>query len=328
MPILKANNSSIKKAAEIIKNGGIVAFPTETVYGLGADAFNPKAIAKIFQAKGRPSDNPLIVHLRTSQDLKLVARNIPQIAHQLIEKFWPGPLTLILKNKKIIPNIVSGGLNTVAVRMPDNKIALELIKKVGSPLAAPSANISGRPSGTDAKTVFEDFGNTIDLILNDGKTKIGVESTILDLTITPPAILRQGGVTIEEIRKNIPNVLIADSSLPTKGGTPKAPGMKYRHYAPKAPLVLTNNISEYLKTCSEKRVGILATQENIKHFTNIKKNIISMGSRKNLKQCAQNLFACLRKFDKLDVKLIICEAFPKSGLGAAIMERLEKAEKK
>ena len=328
MPILKANNLSIKRAAAIIKNGGIVAFPTETVYGLGADAFNPQAVEKIFKAKGRPSDNPLIVHIRSCDDLRLVAKNIPAIAGILIKKFWPGALTLILKKKKMIPNIVSGGLDTVAVRMPNNKTALKLIKQAGVPIAAPSANISGRPSGTNAQTVLEDFGNNIDLILDGGQTKIGVESTVLDLTVKPPTILRQGGVTVEEIRKIITSVAIMDSRLRGNDrkdqNRPKSPGMQYRHYAPKAPLVLTNNILKYLKIHPEKNIGILTTRENLNNFINLP-NVVSMGSHKNLKECARNLFTCLRKFDKLDIRLIICETFPKKGLGAAIMERLEKA---
>lgn len=331
--ILKANNLSIEKAAEIIKLGGIVAFPTETVYGLGANAFNEKAVAKIFLAKGRPSDNPLIVHISSSQDdiLGMITRDIPAIAGILIKKFWPGALTLILKKRKIIPNIVSGGLDTVAVRMPNNKTALKLIETAGTPIAAPSANISGRPSGTDAQTVFEDFGNNIDLILDGGPTKIGVESTVIDLTVSPPTILRQGGVTVEEIRDIIPKVAVMDYSKPAfaqRFGVAKAPGMKYRHYAPKARLVLVDNILEYLsaggKTYAEKNVGILTTKENLINFNNMP-NVISMGSRKNLKECSHNLFTCLRKFDKLEVSLIICETFPKKGLGAAIMERLEKA---
>ncbi len=330
MAIVKANQYSIKKAAEIIKSGGIAAFPTETVYGLGADAFNAEAVKKIFVAKGRPADNPLIVHIARKEDLELIVQgsfSTSSETNDLIKKFWPGPLTLVLKKKAAIPDAVSAGLDTVAVRMPDHKIARALIKAAGVPIAAPSANISGRPSPTSAQAVFEDFGDSI-LILDGGYTEVGVESTVLDLTMAPPEILRHGAVTLEQIVRVLGEV---NDCVENVGHAIKSPGMQYRHYAPKAPLVLASGtgnkmlgyILEFIREHNGKKVGVLATFENAKKYKNAK--VVVLGLRHDLKGCARNLFTSLRKFDKLKVDIIIAETFSKRGLGAAIMERLRRA---
>ena len=372
----------IQKAAKIIQTGGLVAFPTETVYGLGANALDKKAVRKIFEAKGRPLDNPLIVHLcesndretkyedeaklhRTAdiKDLNKIAKKIPKIAETLIKKFWPGPLTLVLFKKGIVPNEVTAGSNTIAVRMPKNKIALELIKKAGVPIAAPSANLAGRPSPTTAQHVFEDLEGKVDLILDGGPTKIGVESTVVDLTVRPPLILRPGGISLEQLKKVMKDIRfhpslfgkkftpLRDKSLTGFKGKAKSPGMKYRHYAPKAPLILNNNKSEIQNLIKKfqkqnKKVGVLCSDET-KRFYKKAELVLTVGSRKKLKSVAKNLFTILREFDKLKidprmgvgikkrasrkrcgVDIILCESFPEKGIGLAIMNRLTKAAAK
>lgn len=328
--IVRPTKENIGRAAEIIKNGGIVAFPTETVYGLGADAFNAEAVKKIFAVKGRPVDNPLIVHIAEVGDLIKVALRPSSgqdaFIEKIIEAFWPGPLTLVFKKRDEIPSVVSAGLQTVAVRMPAHKVALRLIKAAGVPIAAPSANISGKPSSTTAHDVYVDFGDTIPLVLDGGRTKVGVESTVLDLTVDPPVILRQGGVTFEELREIIPNVLRSGG---LGVGSGKAPGMRHKHYAPRAPLVLAlaarmvQDIQRFIVENQDERVGVLATLENADSYKGAR--VVVIGSRNNLAECARNLFASLRKFDKLKVDIIISEVFSREGLGSAIMERLEKA---
>ena len=324
----------IEKAARIIKKGDLVAFPTETVYGLGANALNKKAVKKIFEAKERPLDNPIIVHIAEIKDLSKLAKDIPKEAKILVKKFWPGPLTLVLFKKKIVPNEVTAGSETIAIRMPKNKIALELIKKSGFPIAAPSANLAGRPSPTEAKDVFEDLGERVDLILDGGKTKIGVESTVLDLTVKPPLILRPGGVSLEELKKVLkkvkPHPFLRGEKLKDK--IIKSPGMKYRHYAPQAPLILVEGrgmikkIKNLIKKYQEKnkKVGILASTERKKFYQGANL-ILTPGPRKNLEKVAQNLFKTLREFDKKKVDIILAESFPERGIGFAIMHRLKKA---
>lgn len=332
MQIKKENKKIIKEAVKIIRRGGLIAFPTETVYGLGANALDKKAVKKIFKAKGRPSDNPLIVHIADFTELFRLVKKIPKITEILAKKFWPGPLTLIFLKKKIVPNKVTAGGNTVAIRIPKNKTALKLIKDSGFPIAAPSANLSGRPSPTTAQHVFEDLGEKIDLIIDGGKTDIGVESTVVDLTVNPPQILRPGGISFEELKKIIPNIYFHSSLLGEKlknNEKVKSPGIKYRHYAPKAPLILSNSkkiiqklIKKYQK--ENKVVGVLSSLETKKFYQNADLVLVS-GSRKNLKQIAQNLFKTLREFDKNKVNIIISETFPKKGIGLAIMNRLERA---
>lgn len=324
----------IKKAADIIYNGGIVAFPTETVYGLGANALNEDAVDKIFKAKGRPQDNPLIVHVASKNIDKLV-KEVPEVAKELIERFWPGPLTIILNKKEIIPNRTSANLESVGIRMPNNEIALKLIELSGCPIAAPSANISGRPSPTDVERCIEDLDGKVDCIIGWKKSDVGVESTIVDCTVVPPVVLRPGGITLEMLREVCKDINIdkAIQGKPDANLKPKAPGMKYRHYAPKAKLqIIKGNKEKTIEKINEivqnyidnqKKVAILATEEISSRFP--LGEIISLGSKKNLYEVARNLFEALRKCDDLNVDFILCEAFEEKGVGLAIMNRLNKA---
>ena len=359
--IKKATKKAIEQAAKIIKRGGLVAFPTETVYGLGANALDKTAVRKIFKAKKRPMDNPLIIHIADIKDLNSLVKEIPKTAEVLIKKFWPGPLTLILHKKEVVPDEVTAGLKVVAIRIPKNRIALDLIKKAGVPIAAPSANLAGRPSPTLAQHVFDDLGAGVDLILDGGSTKIGVESTVVDLTVNPPQILRPGGISFEELKKVIKNIQLFpgllgkhSANILKSGDKVKSPGMKYRHYTPKAPLILAsgrikemtlkiqNLIKKYEK--QNKKIGVLASVET-KKFYKEADLILSPGSRKNLEKVAKNLFKNLREFDKRGVDIILAEIFSEmrarrkpseasqgkaklfssKGIGFAIMHRLKKA---
>ena len=322
----------IKKAAEIIKKGGLVVFPTETVYGLGANALNPKAVRKIFKAKGRSLNNPLIIHICQKKDLLFLAKNIPEEARFLAEKFWPGPLTLILEKKEIVPDEVTAGRKTVAIRMPAHKTALALIRASGVPIAAPSANLAGRPSPTDAGHALNDLGGKADLIIDAGQTRIGLESTVLDLTQKPFTILRPGEITKEQIEKIIGKIEIW---RPGSQSVIKSPGMKYRHYAPKAKLFLIEydnviGLTDVVRGLIQKhkkkgkKVGAMATKET-SHLYNEADLVLSLGSRKNFKIIAKNLFKTLRLFDENKIDVILAESFSEKGLGQAIMNRLSKA---
>ncbi|MBN1073146.1 threonylcarbamoyl-AMP synthase [Clostridium botulinum] len=337
--IIKINNiiddeEKIKEAAKVIKDGGIVAFPTETVYGLGSDALNEDAVKKIFIAKGRPQDNPLIVHV-ASKNIQSLVEDIPDIAQKLIDKYWPGPLTLILKKKSIIPNITSADLDTIGIRMPNNEIALKLIEMSNTVIAAPSANISGRPSPTDVERCIEDLSGKVDCIVGGDKSNIGLESTILDCTVNPPLVLRPGGITLEML-KDIDNRIEIDGSIMKKSTDdlkPKAPGMKYRHYAPKAKVkIISGERKKTIEKMKEmvdyyidnnKKVCILTIEENEKEYNKGIK--VVLGSRENLLMVAQNLFESLRKCDDLGADIILAEAYEEKGVGIAIMNRLNKA---
>ncbi|WP_196001685.1 L-threonylcarbamoyladenylate synthase [Clostridium sp. 1001271B_151109_B4] len=335
--IIKDINNDIKfieEAGTIIRNGGTVAFPTETVYGLGANALDEEAVKKIFIAKGRPQDNPLIVHV-CSKDISELVKEVPEIAQRMIDKFWPGPLTIILEKNDIIPNMTSANLNTVGIRMPSSEIALKLIELSKRPIAAPSANISGRPSPTEVERCVEDLSGKVNYIIGGESSDIGVESTIIDCTVNPPLVLRPGGITLEMLKEIDSNIEI-DSALkskPTEEFKPKAPGMKYRHYAPKAHLKIIKGknektieiINEILENYIEKGkdVAILTTDENLNKFN--KGKIISLGSENNLSEIAKNLFETLRKCDDLGVQHILCQGFEEKGVGLAIMNRLNKA---
>ncbi len=324
----------IKEAADIIYNGGIVAFPTETVYGLGANALNENAVDKIFKAKGRPQDNPLIVHV-ASKNIDNLVKSVPHVAKELIDKFWPGPLTIILNKKDIIPNRTSANLESVGIRMPNNEIALKLIELSGVPIAAPSANISGRPSPTDVERCIEDLKGKVDYIIGWKKSDVGVESTIVDCTVMPPLVLRPGGITLEMLREVCSDITIdkAIQGKPTEDLKPKAPGMKYRHYAPKAKLqIIKGNKEKTIEKINkivqnyidnQKRVAILSTEEVASNFP--LGEVIILGSEKNLNDVARNLFEALRKCDDLKVDFILCQAFEEKGVGLAIMNRLNKA---
>ncbi|WP_315112332.1 L-threonylcarbamoyladenylate synthase [Clostridium intestinale] len=329
------NIKSIEEAASVIKEGGVVAFPTETVYGLGADALNPLAVKKIFEAKGRPQDNPLIIHV-ANKNLESLVQEIPSIANKIMDRFWPGPLTLIFKKKDIIPDVTSANLDTVGVRMPSNEIALKLIESSGTPIAAPSANISGRPSPTDVERCIEDLEGKIEYILGGSRSDVGVESTILDLSVDPPCILRPGGITLEML-KEIDERIYIDPAIMKKSNEnikPKAPGMKYRHYAPKAKIKIINGntektiekIKDLLQNYIDNklRVGVMTCDEHVNYYSN-QVEIISLGSRKKLDEIAKNLFEALRSFDDKGVDIILAEGYEEKDLGIAIMNRLKKA---
>lgn len=325
----------IQEAAAVIKKGGLVAFPTETVYGLGGDALDSEAAAKIYEAKGRPSDNPLIVHIADMEHLEEIVKRIPEKAYQLAEKFWPGPLTMIFKKEDIVPYGTTGGLETVAVRMPGHRIALDFIKEAGGYIAAPSANTSGRPSPTNAFHVAEDLCGRIEMILDGGEVGIGLESTIVDLTTEPPMLLRPGYITREMLEEVIGPVLNdpALKEAPSEDLVPKAPGMKYRHYAPRAELSIVegdaqkvvekiNEIAaDYMR--SGQKVGIIGTDETVQLYCGTV--VKSIGSRENEEEIARQLYAILREFDRMEVDVIYSEAFETPKMGQAIMNRLLKA---
>lgn len=324
----------LEKAGDVIKRGGLVAFPTETVYGLGGDALNPESSRKIYAAKGRPSDNPLIVHIADMDQLSLITEEIPETAYLLAEKFWPGPLTMILKKSQVVPYETTGGLETVAVRMPVHSIAREFIRRAGGYVAAPSANLSGRPSPTLAKYVREDMDGRIDMILDGGSVGIGLESTIVDLTEEIPMILRPGYITKEMLEELLHQVdsdktmMAADTGL-----RPKAPGMRYRHYAPKGDLIIVkgsesaviNQINVWAREAAQngQKVGVIGTDTTVKSYQ--ADSVKSAGNRKQEETIAHNLYQILREFDDENVSVIYAESFDESGIGQAIMNRLLKA---
>ena len=328
--------AKIQTAAQIIQKGGLVAFPTETVYGLGADALNPDAVLALFEAKKRPLDNPPIVHVANASEVYKLAKHVSKKAELLMEKFWPGPLTLVFKRSSIVPDVTVAGLDTVAIRMPKHKVALALIKQSNRPIAAPSANLAGRPSPTTAKHVYEDLNGRIDAILDSGPTIIGVESTVLDLSVDPPMVLRPGGTTFEALKQVLGEVKLhpfveAEQELPLE--KTRSPGMKHKHYAPKAEVILVEGavpaVIKKVKELAESyrlkgaKVGILATDET---QTAYKADVVkSLGSRFNLAVVAQNLFRLLREVDAESVDIIIAEGVPSEGLGLAVMNRLRKA---
>ena len=324
--------AALKKAGEIIREGGLVAFPTETVYGLGADALNAEASAKIYAAKGRPSDNPLIVHIHDVDQVYEIASEVPEAAKKVMEKFWPGPLTVILNKKSCVPDGTTGGLKTVAIRMPSHPLARDFIRESGRMIAAPSANTSGRPSPTMAEHVEEDLTGRIDMILDGGPVSIGLESTILDMTVTPPMILRPGAITKEMLEACIGEVTV-DKAVIKPNQRPKAPGMKYRHYAPKADLsIVEGEMSKVISKINElaaeqvkagHKVGIIGTEESVANY--ICGDVKSIGTREDESTIAVHLFAILREFDADQVDYIYSESFDTEGIGSAIMNRLLKA---
>jgi L-threonylcarbamoyladenylate synthase len=318
---LMKDNELIQRAAEIIRKGGIVAFPTETVYGLGADAFNPLAVARIFEAKRRPYFDPLIVHVANPTDVKNLVKEIPSNAKKLIERFWPGPLTVVLLKKDDIPDIVTAGLSTVAIRMPNHPMALSLIIESRCPIAAPSANPFGYLSPTTAEHVREQLGDQVDLILDGGPCPIGVESTIISFSEERTKLLRPGGVSLEEIESIIGKVEIN----PIEGDRPSAPGMLSKHYAPRTPILLNWNEKD-LDQYRGKNIGLLTFQEPKNH---LKFFFIEVLSKKgDLREAAANLFAAIRRLDALNLDLIVADPIPEIGLGRAIMDRLRRASTK
>ena len=326
----------IRRAGEILKRGGLVAFPTETVYGLGGDALNPEASEKIYTAKGRPSNNPLIVHIADMDNLDLIAAEIPEKALKLASVWWPGPLTMVFNKKSIVPDTTSGGLSTVAVRMPNHPVALALIRAAGGYIAAPSANTSGRPSPTIAEHVREDLDGKIDMIIDGGEVRIGLESTIVDFTDEVPMLLRPGYINMEKLEEVLGEVLIDPAILDNneeENLRPKAPGMMYRHYAPKAQLTIVEGdekdvvrtILELAETSRKegRSVGIIAADETAEAYSMY--DVKNMGSRQTDKEIARRLFRVLREFDDEGTDVILSESFETPRMGRAIMNRLLKA---
>lgn len=327
------NDDNLGVVAALLKSNEVVGFPTETVYGLGANALDASAVNKIFKAKGRPSDNPLIVHVSDLEMLNTLVEDISEKAEILMSKFWPGPLTLIFKSKGIVAENVTAGLKTLAIRFPDHEIARAIIEQAGMPIAAPSANNSGKPSPTCGEHVFEDLDGKISAIVYSDESKHGLESTILDMTKEPPILLRPGSITIEDI-ENVIGGIESDPNLNRSLSSdvkPLAPGMKYKHYSPKADVRIIQGesdkvvkvISDMIDTYKDSRVGVMCCDET-KSFYQAEK-VISLGSRNDLNQVASNLFNALRSFDHENVSVVLCEGYTTQGTGQAIMNRLNKA---
>jgi L-threonylcarbamoyladenylate synthase len=326
----------IQKAANILRNGGLVAFPTETVYGLGADALNTNAVLHLYEAKKRPLDNPAIVHIAKIDDVDPLVTEIPKKAKWLMDKFWPGPLTLLFRHSDKVPVVSVAGLDTIASRMPKHEVALALIEKCGCPVAAPSANLAGRPSPTNAQHVYEDLNGRINAILDAGPTIVGVESTVVDLSRDPPMLLRPGGTTFEAIKEVLSDLCLhpfVEAQKELSNEEARSPGMRHKHYAPNAPVILVEGnvenvvirILEMAKNhrANGGRVGVLATDETQMRYQDVV--VRSLGSRYNLSTIAQNLFGLLREIDKEGVDVILSESIPSEGLGLAVMNRLRKA---
>ncbi len=322
---LVRDNEDLQKAGDIIRNGGLVAFPTETVYGLGANGLNSDAVKKIYEAKGRPSDNPLILHIASMEDIEPIAQ-LNENAIKLAAAFWPGALTMVLPKKSKVPDCVTAGLDTVAVRMPSNETAIRFIKAAGVPVAAPSANISGKPSPTTFEGVVENMNGRIDIIIDGGKCDIGIESTVIDLTGDFPTVLRPGGITLDMLREILPETLM-DKGLytpPEEGSVPKCPGMKYKHYSPNAKVIvfetgMENKVPEYLEKYKDKKTAVYCKNEENYPCENVKfwgKNAFDM---------AKNLFEDLRRFDLEGVEVILCIAPEMSCMGQSVRNRLYKS---
>jgi L-threonylcarbamoyladenylate synthase len=328
------NMSQLDRVANALKDGCLVAFPTETVYGLGADALNPKAVLSIFTAKGRPNDNPLIVHIAQTKTLEILAMDIKPDVIKLAEAFWPGSLTMVLKKAPIVPYETTAGLDTVAVRMPDNDIALELIRRSGVPIAAPSANLSGKPSPTIAKHVVDDLNGRIPFIIDGGACRVGVESTVLDMTSETPIILRPGAVTPSMLEQVIGKVTLDKSIFGLQTvDKPRSPGMKYTHYKPKGEVVVVSgdksDVFEWVnkKAKQDKQSGlqvvVIAAVEHLPFYS--VENVIPYGSIQAPEELAASIFSIFRECDMRGVEKIYVEAIPKTGIGLAAMNRIEKA---
>jgi L-threonylcarbamoyladenylate synthase len=335
------DQDTIRRAANILRSGGIVAFPTETVYGLGAVVFNEQAARRVYTVKQRPPDNPLIIHISSLEMLSLVAGDISEKEARLIEKFWPGPLTLVLPRNPRVPRVVSGGLDTVAVRMPAHPVALTLIREVGEPIAAPSANLAGKPSPTTAEHVIQDLYGKIDAIIDGGETLYGIESTIINARTNPPTLLRPGAYPVEEIER----VLGEKITIPNyargleEASAALAPGMRYKHYAPETPLVLVDPVSSKIDVLVSKmlstirelydkcsRICVVSCRETASIYRSLQKvYVIEIGSRENIFEVARNLFKTLRTLDLLKCDIGVVEGFEDRGLGLAVMNRLRKA---
>lgn len=323
------NERELKTAGKIIRNGGLAAFPTETVYGLGASALDADAAKKIYAAKGRPSDNPLIVHICSKPQISEIAQDISEKAKKLIDAFMPGPFTIILKKKPCIPDTVTAGLQTAAIRFPGNKIAQALIREAGVPIAAPSANLSGKPSPTEAKHVINDMKGRIDCIIDGGKCSVGVESTIVDASGDTPVLLRPGGITLDMLKAVTPDIKADEHILKSVGADeqPKCPGMKYKHYAPDAEVTVVEGekdavrekIKQLLNEHTDTINGVLTM------YGSDYDNAVMISAGETNKEYAKNLFAALRKFDELKVQVVFAEFCEQDGYGLAVKNRLYKA---
>lgn len=326
---VEGNEAKINEAAAIIRTGGLLAIPTETVYGLGADALNPMAVENIYKAKGRPSDNPLIIHVPDESWLEEYCENVPPLAYKLAEAFWPGPLTMILPRKDIVPDRTTGGLKTVGVRCPDHPVTLAIIQSAGVPIAAPSANTSGRPSCTCCADVMEDMNGRIEGIVDGGPSSVGVESTILDLTVTPPQLLRPGGLPLEELEAVVGEITVdkAVTGLLKEGEKPRAPGMKYRHYAPTAPVTVVAGAPEkgaaYIRSHADASCGVICFDEYLPLFKGME--VQPLGPFWDKAEQARRVFDALRAFDGTGVEQIFAQCPDAAGLGLAIGNRLKKA---
>lgn len=322
--------NNLKIAANIIKNGWVVAFPTETVYWLWANIYNKEAIKRIFEIKWRAADNPLIVHIHSIEILNTIADDIPDISYKLANKFWPWPLTMVLKKKDCVISEVSAWSDTVAVRIPNNSIAIELLKLSEVPIAAPSANLSGKPSPTSAKHVESDLWNTLDYILDWWETNIWLESTVIDLTVFPPVVLRPWWISLEELKEIVPEVVLHPNLLGKSiENIVKSPWMKYRHYSPDTSLILFDNFDNINVLLNEykqkwKKVWIITTIENQYKYDNIDK-IFLIWSSFDMPSISKNLYSILREVDKYWLDLVFCESFEEKWIGLAIMDRLKRA---
>ncbi len=323
----------IQEAAKILSAGGLVAFPTETVYGLGANALDAQAVDRIFAAKGRPSSDPIIVHLHDLAQLTMVAVNIPDLAYELARQFWPGPLTLVLQRNANVPAIVSAGMPTVAVRMPSHPVAIALLQAANLPIAAPSANRFARPSATTAAHVLEDLDGRIECILDGGAAVIGIESTILNLTKDQPVMLRPGGISLETLQALIPNLKLVSKHLHEDEQGIEAPGMLYKHYSPRAELLLFNGAQDALvpamrthalnKIGQGKRVGLLLPADELASVADLPVETVNLGSTEA--EVSHNLFSAMRSLDQANVDVILVHTFGQSGLGLALWDRLLRA---
>ena len=333
----------IEKCAEILRSGGLVAFPTETVYGLGASVFNPQAVRKVFEIKERPFGNPLIVHISGLEQFSSVVAEVPEQAWRLIKAMWPGPLTLVLRKSHRVPDIVTGGLPKVGVRMPAHPVAIKLIELTSVPLVAPSANLSGRSSPTTAEHVIQDLYGRVDAIIDTGETLLGIESTVVDLTTTPPILIRAGPVLVETLESMLnTKVKVPAHARGLRQEDREVPRSKYTHYKPGTPLVLVemNNYSNLLRLAKEVskvaqhylnkgyRVGVIASKETQHYYSRLSRvKLITIGSRKKLYEVAKNVFKVLRSLNSLNIDVAICEGFDERGLGLAIMSRLREASR-
>lgn len=322
--LLSDTTENIALAAKLIAEGKLVAFPTETVYGLGADAMNAEAVGKVYEAKGRPSDNPMIVHIASKEDFVRLTPRISQDMEKLMEAFWPGPLTMIVERNSEIPDTTTGGLDTVGIRMPDHLVALELISESGCPIAAPSANLSGKPSPTSAQHVIDDLDGRVDAILCSKNCQVGIESTVIDMTGDTPMILRPGIITKEDFEEVLGKTVLLDPTLnqrPEERGSeefaPKSPGMKYKHYAPNAPMIVFEGDKD--------SVRMAIVEEKILREERGEKVVALLFDENEEKTAAQKFFAILREADKVGADVILAAALPEEGIGFSVMNRMLKS---